>query len=71
MEVVPGEGEPEGGGGEREGEGMVFRVTRHTPRQVRSGQRRLLTPETSLLLSGKRMKLDDASSAPVGANKRQ
>ena len=44
------------GGGE---EGMVFRVTRHTPRHVHGGQRRLLTPEGSFHSAGKRMKLDD------------
>ena len=60
------------GGGKRErgeeGEGVVFRVTRHTPRTVhggpKGGHRRTLTPEGSPHSAGKRMKLD-VSSSPV------
>ena len=48
----------------REGE-VAFHVTRHTPRQPRGGQRRVLTPtsEGSPHSAGKRMKLDVSSSA--------
>ena len=73
-----GEGDVQLGGGEegrgKEGEGVVFRVTRHTPRQVRGGprggQRRTLTPEGSPHSSGKRMKLDVLSSAPTTDNRK-
>ena len=59
----------EGGGGERregEGEEVVFRVTRHTPRHLRGGQRRVHTSPhlTSQHSAGKRMRLDDTSPAP-------
>ena len=69
MELVQSEGETEGRR-ERQGEeGMAFRVTRHTPRNLRSGQRRVLTPESSLILSGKRMKLDHASASVPATSK--
>ena len=51
------------GSGSGKGEGLVFHVTRHTPRRVPGGQRRLHTPsEVSPHLNGKRMKLDASSS---------
>ena len=54
-----------GEGGERgRGEGgLVFHVTRHTPRQPRGTQRRVLTPEGTPRSAEKRMKLDMSSSA--------
>ena len=66
---VPGDG---AGGEEGEGGGMVFRVTRHTPRPLpgglKGGQRRLPTPEQSLQYSaGKRMKLDDTARLATGS----
>ena len=71
VEVPGSDGEQDtqlGGEGAREGEeGLVFRVTRHTPRQLRGGlrggHRRMLTPEGSPHSAGKRMKLDVTSSA--------
>ena len=62
--VVPGvDGETRADGGEGEkGERVMFRVTRHTPRHVRGGQRRMLTPDQSLRSAGKRMKLDDTAT---------
>lgn len=69
--AVAVEGEQDGPpgveGGKDGEEGLVFRVTRHTPRQLRGGmkggQRRMLTPEESPQSAGKRMKLDMTSSA--------
>ena len=62
---------PPGVEGVKDGEeGLVFRVTRHTPRQLRGGmrggQRRMLTPEESPQSTGKRMKLDMTSSSDKG-----
>lgn len=61
------DGSPGGEDAKGTGEGLVFRVTRHTPRQLqgglRGGQRRMLTPERLPQSAGKRMKLDVMSSA--------
>ena len=71
VEVPGGGGGGEGEKGE-EGEGVVFHVTRHTPREARGGpkggHRRTLTPEGFPHSAGKRMKLDMSTSAVTTDN---